>query len=622
MPPLNNRSESSETDSPAPALWLFPWKAVVFLGVVLAAAAAAYHYGRHWYQQRQERQLAQHADDSLNQGDLKHAYFYAQMGLQLDPNNEGAMRIIATLLAASGNTNALYWGKRIRELNPDFTNQLALAAWALQVEPAPFPTAAQILNSVAPAQQHNPDYQRLAGRLALRLAQTQAAAGHFAQLVQLEPANWTNQLDLAAIQLHSTNAADQQAALASLQRLAGQTQSRTRALRLLVVHSMEQNETARAEQFSLQLATQPDAGVGDHTTLLTILQARHNADFTNHLVLAETQAGTNEQAVMVLADWMNTHGCARLTLDWLAHLPPALVQQGALPATAAEAYASLGEWPAMEKYLLRTNWPALEPFRQAYLSRAAEQLGNSTEDEAAWTMAVTQSAPSADNFRLLVRMTLAWNWPEREEQLLWLTAERHPNQSWVWPILTQLVQKKNETRQMLRLAKLIYGQHPEDDRRANDYAAYALLLNEDWHAAQEIARANHQRHPDDAVMATTCALAGLKAGDTNAALAAFQNLSPASLDVPVIAAYYGLALAVCGDQTKARIYLDRSASARLLPEEASLVALAKNNPQQLMAELVPPSRNAVGLALPPAQAGGSSFLNDHARPPATPPPLK
>ena len=253
----------------------------------------------------------------------------------------------------------------------------------------------------------------------------------------------------------------------------------------------------------------------------------------------------------------------------------------------------------MEKYLLHTNWPALEPFRQAYLAHAADQLGSTMEGEAAWVIAVRLATPSVQTLRILEQMTRAWNWPDRQEEVLWLVAERYSDQTWAWTSLTQLVQKKRDTRRMWRLAKLQYEQCPEDDHRANDYAAYALLVNEDLDSAQQLADAIHQRHPEDAIMTTTYALAKLKVGDTNAALAAFQKLSPELLHTPIIAAYYGITLAICGDQGNARIFLDQSAPARLLPEEAALVSQARNNPRQLTQELVPlpPLRP---LCLPPA----------------------
>lgn len=597
---------------------LFRWQTILKitlgLGLLLAAAVVTVHFGRHWYRQHQERQLTQQADALLAQGAYRQAFFRAQMGLRLNPDNPALLRVVASVMAKAGNTNALFWARRVLQLNPDFTNQLALATLALQVETAPFPTAAQTLHEVAPARQQTPEFQRLAGMLAVRSGQLQAAADHFTQLVRLDPANGTNHLQLAALQLLSTNAADQQTGIASLQRLATQPQTRLEALRLLVAQGTEQNNWAGAEPFARQLAALPEASMADHLGLLTLLQSRHNPDFSNHLAQAEALAETNYAALLQLATWMNTHNCPRQTLDWLARLPASLVQQGALPATAAEAYASLGAWPEMEMYLLRTNWPALEPFRQAYLAHAADQLGNTMEGDNAWVIAIRLATPSVTTLRVLEQMTRAWNWPERQEDLLWLTAQRYPDQNWAWSSLTQLVQKKQDTRRMWRLAKLQYEQHPEDDHRANDYAAYALLVNEDLDSARDLASAIHQRHPEDAIMTTTYALAKLKVGDTNAALAAFQKLSPELLHTPIVAAYYGIVLAICGDQDQARIYLDQSAPARLLPEETALVSQARNHPRQLTQELVPPTTTpplfAASQAHPPKGSKPSPATNN------------
>ena len=54
-----------------------------------------------------------------------------------------------------------------------------------------------------------------------------------------------------------------------------------------------------------------------------------------------------------------------------------------------------------------------------------------------------------------------------------------------------------------------------------------------------------------------------------------ETLSPAMLNDPSVAGYYGAILAAAGQKEKARTYLDRTTGAQLLPEEAQMVSAAR-----------------------------------------------
>jgi hypothetical protein len=56
-----------------------------------------------------------------------------------------------------------------------------------------------------------------------------------------------------------------------------------------------------------------------------------------------------------------------------------------------------------------------------------------------------------------------------------------------------------------------------------------------------------------------------------------SQLSPTQLHEPAVAAYYGIFLTAAGDSQNARDYLKLGATAKLLPEEKTLLTKAANS---------------------------------------------
>lgn len=581
---INRFSSHSMEDDLEFHAWLLRWQTWLGLLLTLGLAGVGAYYGRHAYLQWRDGQLALEAQALLTEGQLEPALFRARLVWSRQPDDLRALRVLAEAAGATGNSNALDWASRVVALNPDVTNQLLLARLALQVEPPPCPTAAKALQSVPAQEQPQADFQRLAARLALRTGQTELARTHFQQLIQLEPTNWVNQLELAAAELHSTNSAEIQDAQASLDRLSTQPDSRLPALRLRVETAAEHHDWAEAERLSSQIVSESKATLPDHLLHLTFLQNLQSDRFQQAVTAAEALAGTDAAAVGELAAWLNGHHWPQLTVQWLTNQPPGFQRHGLLPSTLADAFVRAEQWPALERFLNQGPWPDCPALREAFLARAARQLNKPTDAEAAWVTARDLAATSPESLRRLAGMVAAWNWPDRHEELLWLTAEKYPEQRWAPEALHQMAVQQADTRRLWRLAKILYVRHPQHDRLASDYAAYALLVDEDPRQARKIAAEIFQRHPEDPTMVTTHALAELEAGNTNAALAAFKPLPPEVLEVPAVAAYYGVTLAVTGDAAAAKRYLDRAAQARLLPEQKRLVTVAQANPAQLLTE--------------------------------------
>ncbi len=574
---------------------LFSWPVMAVLAVLLIGAGLANHYGRPWYHHHREKQYAGQAEQYLAQGDFRQAAFRARTVLSLNENNASAIRVLAELSDRAGSTNALYWRERVVQLVPALTNQLALLSTAIRVEPYPFPTATRALNAIAPADRESAEYQKLAGLLAVRLSQNQTAEAHFAENLRLEPDNPLNRLSLAVLQLQSTNPQVKLSARSTLETLVENPRVGILALRPLVSESFDRKDLAHAEALSRQVVTNDQANLRDSLFHLTILQARHSPDLPSFLSQTQTRAATNAWAADQLATWMNSSGHAREALDWLAELPPAVGEQGLLPVTRADAYAVLGKWAEQERYLKRAPWPGMEPFRFALLARVAGKLAKGTEDTLAWQNALALASASPGVLSKLANLTAVWGWRERTEQLLWLMAEKCPEETAAMTTLTRLCSEKQDTDGLWRLAKIARQRNPRDANAGNNCASLALLLNQDLPAAHKLAASIYAAGATNAYYATTYAFSLLKQGQAPEALEVLRKFNDDQLKEPSIALYYGIILVAAGQLTTAQPFLTRAGSGTLLREEQTLLALAKKGGPDLLAALTPTAKSGSAI---------------------------
>jgi Flp pilus assembly protein TadD len=240
----------------------------------------------------------------------------------------------------------------------------------------------------------------------------------------------------------------------------------------------------------------------------------------------------------------------------------------------ADAYAALGKWDELERFLGGQEWPGLETTRWALLARAKANGAEVRADSVAWQTAVRSASSSPEGLGRLATLTAAWGWRARTEETLWRAAEMFPDESWPLTRLDEFYLAKRDTAGLQRAARVALERNPEDGKAGNNYVTFSLLLDRDLERAHQLAAAVYSKSPTNAFYAATWAFSLHKQNRTREALEVLERLSPAQLELPAIAAYYGILLAAVGD-TNAGAYLQKANDARLLPEELALVEGAK-----------------------------------------------
>ncbi|PYK88051.1 MAG: hypothetical protein DMF47_01225 [Verrucomicrobia bacterium] len=141
--------------------------------------------------------------------------------------------------------------------------------------------------------------------------------------------------------------------------------------------------------------------------------------------------------------------------------------------------------------------------------------------------------------------------------------------------------KVGDTQGLYRVLSRLTEIDPGDLKVQNNLTQVSLLLNVDPERARKRASDLYRKHPSNAAYVSTYAFSLYAKGDIKGALRVMSTLREDQLQEPPLAAYYGFMLAVAGEKSKARKYVEIGKTAHLLPEEKQLIDRAEAALRQL-----------------------------------------
>ena len=548
---------------------------VAAMVILIAAGVAGYRYSMPRYRAYVEQQYARQADQYVKKRDFHRAYLRAHQVLELNPDNSTATRVNADLSDWANLPYALYWRQRTVALAPSSTSRLALAATAIRLEQAPYPTAAKALAEVDPECRLTASYHLVAGALALKLNQIGEAEKHYAEALRIQPDNPVTRMSLAVLQLQSKNPNIIRDSRMTLELLNTDGKLGILPMRSLVAQSIASQDYARAEQISSQILTNAQAAFGDRLLHLTIL---HNAARTNFQgFLKETQQKAMERPVYIgeLASWLNQYGFSSQAITWLRGLPRETASQALIPLALADSYATLKQWKEMEDYLDGEQWSGMEHIRIAMLSYAIKNQADKERAIFSWDRAVRLASENPGALSILAQTALSWGWIPEADQVLWRSATKFPKDPWALMMLQNLYTVRRDTVGLRRAYQTLMRQDPKDKLARNNFAMVSLLSGYELPTAHGYAAELYAAEPANPIFASTYAFSLHLQGKSKEGLAVLRALKPAELADPGLAVYYGILLAAVGDIKASKDYLGMADKAVLLPEEVALVTSAK-----------------------------------------------
>lgn len=544
--------------------------AVVLAGLVILAAA--WHWGLPAYQHAKEKRHLAEAQGFFDKGDYRNALMSARLVLMLDSNSVPACRIMASLAEVSHSPTTLDWRQRLVELDPTAENKLALAAAALQFQNPPFPLTTQLLDQLAPVATNIVAYHSVATMLALRLNRPADAETHLAAAARLDPTNQSFPLNIAVLQLNSTNPAVVKAARGTLEKFQQDPNLGPAALRSLVSERLMREDFPSARDYSTQLLATKAVNLGDRLQYLSILKRLASPDLTAQLKSVQADVATNAVSAAQTAAWMEANGFVAEAATWLTALPADIQSQPVVQLALVDYYLGTTNWSGLCQFTAKGDWGEMDFLRLAFLSRSWEELGESLVADSQWNSAVNQAGDRLGALNTLLGLAGRWGKTNTQEQLLLRIAERYPDAVWAQQGLEQLYQSAGNTRKLNQFYADQLAKSPQSIVFKNNLAATELLLKTNLTEAAQLAAEIYAQQPAEPVFVSTYAFALHLQGRDAEGLAALQKLSLTQLEQPSVAFYYGLLLAATGDSRAWHFLAIAEKDGHLLPEEKALLA--------------------------------------------------
>jgi Flp pilus assembly protein TadD len=236
----------------------------------------------------------------------------------------------------------------------------------------------------------------------------------------------------------------------------------------------------------------------------------------------------------------------------------------------------LRDWKALRAMLQRGSWDRAEPLRLALQAKVARETGDDAGCETSWAAAVSAAGDDVERLKALQTLAFQWGWSGKAVDLLWAMANNREDEKQALQTLYNYYAKERDTSGLFRTLTRLIEVMPNDLTVQNNFAQISLLLKAEPARALAIARAVHEKAPQNPAFAATYAFGLWQNGDIAGALKTMRQLSPNELEDPAVAAYYGVILVAAGQKKDAAHFLDLARKAALLPEEEKLVTQARN----------------------------------------------
>jgi hypothetical protein len=548
---------------------------LVGLILVIVLGYAGVHFFHRW----QERHLIMRAAAYLSGGDMKAASLSARRAFQMNPANADAARTMAQIADRAGDRTASEWWRKVLDLQPHNTEDaLALVRSALRVND--LATAEKTLDGLDEAAKRTAGYHAASGRLAEMKKNPVEAERHWAKASEIAPDNTSYQFQLALIRLGSNDQLKRESAREVLQRLRADRKQRAAATRTLILDGVAHHKEAhRMQLLASELQSYPEALFSDRLLYLEILRQLHDPGFAEYLRKLQQDAAPNPADLASLLSWMSSNETAAAAVEFAKTLPAESVGKWPVSPALAAAYASLKDWPELERLARTTQWAPFDFLRRAYLSRALRGQDKKFPAEQEWVAAQKEASAQPQSLLVLARTVAAWGWEAEMVDLLWILAKSEDTKLEALQTLYQHYSKLGDTTGLYRTLLRLVEALPNDLTLQNNLAQISLLLGADVERARKVAAEIKGKEPSNGAYVSTYAFSLYTNGDVKGALQAMDQLGHDQLRDPSVAVYYGLVLAATGQKEKAREYLRRAAEATLLPEEKALVAKAESTLQ-------------------------------------------
>lgn len=514
------------------------------------------------------------AQKYVKAGDFRNASLSAQRAIQINGNNLPACQLMAELAEAARSPHALYWRKRVVELDPNsMETRIALARAA--ITRGEFQTAKEAMDGIPEKARANASYEKTMGSLASAQRNITAAEAHFKEALRLVPNDPTARYNLGTLELLSTNKITSEKGRIALKELTTDATLHLEAWRELAWDAIRQSSYSNATECIEALLKEKNPAFVDRILNLEVLNRFDKAQLPAAIAATKPIASTNASALYQLSEWLGKNNLSKEALEIILSTSLEIRTNMPIPIVMSDAYAALGDWDGLLAALDRQNWDELEYFRHAIRAKAFLSKGEKSDFQNAWRKATALAGRRLEFMMHLSRLALAYRWNTEAIEILSNVVNVRPTELAAVNTLNELLVAQGDTRRLQQLYAKISETTPTDLKVKNNLALATMLLDPKSKHAYDLAEDLYAKQPENPVFVSTYAFSLHLQNKDQEALQVFRKLNGQKLEIPSVATYYGLILAATGDKTNAPKYLDLALKNRLLPEEAQLIKQAR-----------------------------------------------
>jgi predicted Zn-dependent protease len=546
------------------------------MAIAILLCALFFQYGLKLYANWHQTRLLQQAGSMLQQGRFTEATQTARELVAQHPDSLPALYVLAEAAEKQNLEEAISWREQIARLRPkDPDSQLNLVSAALRFRKLDL--ARKALDQIPANDRDRAAFHVVAGWLASAEGNFAEQEEQFAAAVKKEPRNDLYQFNLAALQIHSSDAQNSAKARENLERLVKLAPYRTGALRALLNDAVARNDLSAGDNFAQQLQMSQEVTFGDYLLCLNFYRKLDEKKF--HLLLERVKpfAAKNPSDLASLMEWMNRNGLTGEVVKWIEKLPAEKLTAPPAAVAVADAYANAKNWMRLKRWTRKGMWGQSDYLRLAYqaiATRQSRQDSADTEFHALWRAAEQSTHDQPEREIVLARLASKWNLEKESEQLWLRVAEDPPIRREALDSLRALYREDNDTEKLYNVLQRLHDSSPNEAPITADLARLGLNLERNVERSHELAKEAHDRALNEVNCAVTYAFSLYRLGRNAEALAIIQGLPADQLRDPHAAVYAALLLADASQIDAAKDYL-AAADDEIYPEERVVLDEAK-----------------------------------------------
>jgi len=570
---------------------------VAALAIAISLTALLFSYASKLYGDWRETRLGHQAASMLQEEKFSEAAQTARELLGRHPDSLPALYVLAEAAEKQNLEEAVSWREQIARLFPkDLDNQLNFASAALRF--GKLDLARKALDQVSPNDRDRAAFHVVAGWLARAEGNFVEQEEQFAAAVKKEPNNDIYQFNLAALQIHSSDAEKSARARETLQRLGKLAPYRAGALRALLSDAVRRNDLAAADNFAQQLQMSQEVTFGDYLLCLNFYRKLDEKKFRLSLERVKPFAARNPSDLASLMNWMNQNGLAGDVVKWIDKLPKQKLSSPPTSIAVADAYANAKNWSRLKRWTRSGMWDESEYLRFAYQAIAITQSRSGsggaahTEFETLWNSAEQSTNEQPELELTLARLAQKWGLEKQSEELWLRIAKNPPMRREALDALHRLYRANNQTGKLYDILQRLHESSPNEAPITADLARLGINLEQNTERSHLLAKEAHDRAPDEVNCAVTYAFSLYRLGRNAEGFAIVQNLAPDQLHDPHAAVYVALVLVEAGQIEGAKEYIAVADGGNIYPEEEKLLQEARTKLANAAATLSTPTSPA------------------------------